>query len=56
MKFYKLITNETILFQGKYMDIELDHKGDPIGGVITTCKLYNTIIYYFHKTLLCEKC
>ena len=24
--------------QGKYMDIEFDYKGDPIGGVITNCK------------------
>lgn len=26
------------LLQGKYMDIEFDFKGDPIGGVITNCK------------------
>ena len=25
-------------FQGKYMDIEFDFKGDPVGGVITNCK------------------
>ena len=23
--------------QGKYMDIEFDFKGDPVGGVITNC-------------------
>ena len=26
------------LFQGKYMDLEFDYKGDPIGGVISNCK------------------
>lgn len=26
--------------QGKYMDIEFDFKGDPIGGVITNCKSF----------------
>ena len=30
-----------IIFQGKYMDIEFDYKGDPIGGVITNCKYSN---------------
>lgn len=24
--------------QGKYMDIEFDFKGDPVGGVITNCE------------------
>ena len=31
------------LFQGKYMDIEFDYKGDPIGGVITNCKSFYNI-------------
>ena len=29
--------------QGKYMDIEFDFKGDPLGGVISNCKL----IFFF---------
>ena len=28
----------SFFLQGKYMDIEFDFKGDPIGGVITNCK------------------
>ena len=35
-------------FQGKYMDIEFDFKGDPIGGVITNCKLK----YFFSSRIL----
>ena len=25
--------------QGKYMDIEFDYKGDPVGGIISNCEL-----------------
>lgn len=28
-----------VFVQGKYMDIEFDYKGDPVGGVITNCEL-----------------
>ena len=24
--------------QGKYMDIEFDYQGNPVGGIITNCK------------------
>lgn len=27
-----------LFVQGKYMDIEFDFKGDPVGGVITNCE------------------
>lgn len=27
-----------VSLKGKYMDIEFDFKGDPVGGVITNCK------------------
>ena len=27
-----------IVLQGKYMDIEFDFKGDPVGGAITNCE------------------
>ena len=31
----------TLLFlKGKYMDLEFDFKGDPIGGVISNCKCH----------------
>ena len=35
------LINITNHLQGKYMDMEFDFKGDPIGGVITNCEFFN---------------
>ena len=35
-----VITYRCVFYiQGKYMDIEFDFKGDPVGGIISKCKL-----------------
>ena len=39
------LTPALFLPQGKYMDIEFDFKGDPVGGLISNCKLANVILF-----------
>ena len=40
MLFLTSNANHQILFnfQGKYMEVSFDFKGDPIGGLISNCK------------------
>lgn len=37
----RLVRLLLFVFQGKYMDLEFDFKGDPIGGVISNCEFHN---------------
>lgn len=46
--------NCAVFNQGKYMDIEFDFKGDPVGGVITNCKFSQHLIHLFHYMQHCS--
>jgi hypothetical protein len=38
----------TNLFQGKYTEVSFDFKGDPTGGLINNCELFNSRLFKYN--------